>query len=73
MFLTRDQVDLLNYKECRKHLKLLTTRYNLDQPLTECWQEVWPILDELCNTLLYLEDRIVRFEDPRIPSMDMTA
>jgi hypothetical protein len=24
----------------------------------------------VCNTYLYLQDRIARFEDPRIPSMD---
>jgi hypothetical protein len=73
MFLTKDQVDALSYQECQKHLRLLTTQYNLEQPLTECWTEVWPVLDEICDTLLYLEDRIQRFEDPRIPSMDMLA
>lgn len=73
MFLTRDQVDALSYQECQKHLRLLTTQYNLEQPLSECWQAVWPVLDQICDTLLYLEDRIQRFEDPRIPSMDMTA
>jgi hypothetical protein len=72
-FLTKDQVDALSYQECQQHLKALTTRYNLEQPLTECWQDVWPVLDEICSTLLYLEDRIQRFEDPRIPSMAMTA
>ena len=73
MFLTRDQVDALSYQECQQHLKLLTTQYNLEQPLTECWTQVWPVLDELTNTLLYLEDRIQKFEDPRIGSMDMSA
>jgi hypothetical protein len=36
----------------------LARKYNLNKPLTECWTEVWPILDEITNTLLYLEDRI---------------
>lgn len=72
-FLTKIEVDALSYRECQTQLKLLTQTYNLDQPLAECWVEVWPILDEICNMLLYLEDRIVRFEDPRIPSMAMAA
>ena len=72
-FLTKDEVELLNYKDCVKHLKMLTKKYNLEKPLTECWTEVWPVLDELTNTILYLEDRISRFEDPRIGSMDMAA
>ena len=71
MFLTKDQIELLNYRECQQQLELLTTKYNLDQPLTECWTEVWPVLDELTDMLLYLEDRIQKYLDPRIPSMSM--
>jgi hypothetical protein len=73
IFLTRSEVEELTYRECQQHMALLTTRYNLEQPLTECWTDVWPVLDQICDTLLYLEDRITRFEDPRIGSMDMTA
>lgn len=72
-FLNKDEVDQLNYKQCQQQMKLLTKTYNLDQPLRECWQEVWPVLDQLTDMILYLEDRIGRFEDPRIPSMDMTS
>jgi hypothetical protein len=71
--LSRTEVDALTYRECQQQLELLTTQYNLDQPLTECWQAVWPVLDELTDMLLYLSDRIALFEDPRITSMDMTA
>jgi hypothetical protein len=73
MFLTKDQVDLLNYQQCQQHLSALTTQYDIDRPLAEQFKEVWPVLDQICDTLLYLEDRIARFEDPRIPSMDMLA
>lgn len=72
-FLTKTEVDVLTYSECQQQMRLLTRTYNLDQPLTECWQEVWPILDELTSMILYLEDRISKFEDPRIPSMAMSA
>ena len=72
-FLTRLEVDALTYRECQDQMTLLTRTYNLDQPLTECWTEVWPILDELTSMILYLEDRITKFEDPRIASMDMAA
>lgn len=72
-FLTKEEVDQLNYKQCQQQMKLLTKTYNLEQPLSECWQAVWPILDELTDMILYLEDRITLFEDPRITSMDMSA
>ena len=71
-FLTKLEVEALTYKECQDQMRLLTRTYNLDQPLTECWEEVWPILDELTSMILYLEDRITKFEDPRIASMDMS-
>lgn len=72
-FLSKTEVEELTYAECQSHLRLLATEYNLDQPLLECWERVWPVLDPLTDTLLYLEDRITRFEDPRIASMDMSA
>jgi len=73
MFLTLEQVEAMTYKECVRHMKLISKTYNLEQPLTECWQQVWPVLDELTDTILYLEDRIEKYEDPRITSMDMMA
>ena len=70
LFLTKQQIDLLTYPECQTHIKNLNKTYNFNKPLKECFDQVWPVLDELTNTMLYLEDRIVRFEDVRIPSMD---
>jgi hypothetical protein len=65
MFYTREQVDLLKQSEATEALKLLKKQYNLDKPLTKCWVEIWPVLDELTNTLLYLEDHLHRLGDPR--------
>ena len=73
MFLTRDQVEELNYQQCVNHLRALTTKYDIDRALAEQFKEVWPVLDQICDTLLFLEDRIQKFEDPRIGSMVMTA
>jgi len=72
-FLTLEQVDALSYRECVNHLSMLNKRYKFEQPLSERFQEIWPIIDPLTDTILYLEDRISRFEDPRIPSMDKSA
>jgi hypothetical protein len=58
MFYTKEQVDRLTLKESQKALKLLEKTYSLDKSINECWQEVWPVLDEIVDTLLYLEDRI---------------
>jgi len=58
MFLTLEQASEMSREDCELHIKKLARKYNLNKPLTECWTEVWPILDEITNTLLYLEDRI---------------
>ena len=58
MFLTAEQANELTADECDAHLKKLARKYNLNKPIMECWEEVWPIVDEITNTLLYLEDRI---------------
>lgn len=58
MFLTQEQVNEFTSEDCEAHLKKLAKTYNLNKPLTECWAEVWPILDDITNTILYLEDRM---------------
>jgi len=57
MFLTLEQANELTADECEAHIKKLAKQYNLNKPLSECWEEVWPVLDEITNTILYLEDR----------------
>jgi hypothetical protein len=73
MFLTKSQVEELNYQQCVDHLRALTTRYNIDAPLQDNFSEIWPILDQICDTLLELQDRIARYEHPCITSMDKSA
>ena len=58
MFLTLEQASEMSKEDCELHLKKLARKYNLNKPITECWTEVWPELDNITNTLLYLEDRI---------------
>jgi hypothetical protein len=62
MFLTLEQASEMSLEDCELHLKKLAKQYNLNKPITECWTEVWPILDEITDTLLYLEDQIKSFE-----------
>lgn len=71
--LTKEQVDNLTYKECKAALKLLNKTYRMDTPIAELSKEEWALCDDIGNTLLWLEDRIYRFEDSRVPSMDPTA
>jgi hypothetical protein len=63
--LTRDEVDLLDYKSCKAALKALHKAYNLDQPLREFGEDIWPLLDDIIHTFMYLEDRILNYEDLR--------
>lgn len=57
MFLTAEQVNEFTADQCEAHIKKLVRKYNLNKPIMECWEEVWPVLDEITNTILYLEDR----------------
>jgi hypothetical protein len=68
--LTQEQVDALNYQECQAALKLLHRTYDMTKPMSQLTPAEWANCDEVCNTHLWLEDRIARFEDVRIPSMD---
>jgi hypothetical protein len=69
MFLTRDEVEQLDYKACKLARKRLEEAYPFDTPIEELDKQVWDDADEAINTLLYLEDRIKLFDDPRITSM----
>jgi len=70
MFLTREEVEQLDYKSCKLARKRLEEAYPFDTPIEELDKAVWLQADLAINTLLYLEDRIKVFDDPRITSMD---
>ena len=72
LFLSKGEVDNLTYAECCEHLRTLKNTWDFERNLQEFFADVWPILDELTNTVLFLEDRISRYEDPRIFSMNMS-
>ena len=55
MLLSKEQVAEFTEEECQKHLKKLAKAYPLEKPITP---ELWPQVDDIANTLLYLEDRI---------------
>ena len=55
MFLTLEQVAELTREQCLAHLNELEKTYPFENPITP---EVWAILDDITNTLLYLEDHI---------------
>ena len=58
MFLTKEQVDVMEAEEVDSNLRLLAKTYKLDQPLQEYMTpELWDQLDDIINTLLYLDDR----------------
>lgn len=71
--LSKEQVDNLTYKECKAALKLLNKSHRMDTPWKDLTKEEKDMSDDVGNTLLWLEDRIRLFDDPRIPSMDPNA
>ena len=70
MILNKEQVDALTYEQCKSALEKLFETYDMEKPAITFTKEEWASCDDVCNTYLYLQDRITRFEDPRIPSMD---
>jgi hypothetical protein len=65
VILTQEEIGLLDYSQCRAALKALHREYNLDKPLEEFTEDQWPLLNDIANTLLYLEDRVAEYEDLR--------
>lgn len=58
MMLTKEQVDAMELDEVNKNLRKLARTYKLDKPIQEYMTpELWDNLDDICNTLCYLEDR----------------
>ena len=58
MILTKEQVEVMDLKEVNRNLKQLAKTYQLDKPI-ELWMtpELFEQMDDIVNTLAYLEDR----------------
>lgn len=54
MILDKAQVDLLDAEGVEKALKQFHKTYKVDKPMTP---EMFEIADEVCNTMLWLEER----------------
>jgi hypothetical protein len=55
MILHKEQVDQMTTEQCETALKSLNKTYPFEKPIST---EVWPLVDDITSTLLYLEDRI---------------
>jgi hypothetical protein len=71
--LTEAQIETMNYKECKAAMKALFNEHRMETPLTELTKEEFDLVDAVGNTYLMLEDRIARYEDVRIGSMQPNA
>jgi hypothetical protein len=58
MILHKEQVDEMTSEQCSKHLKLLDKSFPMDKYLGLLTPEQFAQVDDVANTLLYLEDRI---------------
>ena len=64
--LNQSEVDVLSEQECLDQLKLLAKNYKLDQSIQEyLTPELWDQLDDIVNTLIWIEDRIQVLNDRR--------
>jgi hypothetical protein len=58
MILTKDQVEAMTSEQCQKHLKLLDKSFPMDKTLGLLSPEQFDQVDNVANTLLWLEERI---------------
>jgi hypothetical protein len=70
IFLTKEQVNDLNYRECLQARRQLEQEFPFDTPVAELSPEQWANADPAANTLLWLEDRIDLYEDVRVSTMN---
>lgn len=68
LFLTKEQVQDFTHQQCKLHMTKITHAYNIHRPLHEWFDEIWPVVDPVVDTLLYLEDRMGYLEhyDPNM-------
>jgi hypothetical protein len=60
------EIDALSEEECESQLKLLAKTYKLDKSIQKyLTPELWDQLDDIVNTLIWLEDRIQVLNDRR--------
>ena len=58
MILTREQVEQLTIDQVNKAIKAIEKTKLLDKPLTKLSLEEYQMIEDLSNTILYLEDRL---------------
>ena len=62
MKLTKQQVEELELEQCHAQLKKLAGTYPLNTELAKLNAATLAIVDDIANSLLYLEDRIKHIE-----------
>jgi hypothetical protein len=73
MILTREQVALLDYEDAKKALRKIDRSGLVDKPLTLLTPTEYQMVEDLSNTILYLEDVIRDFEDLRMNPQNATV
>lgn len=59
LFYTKETASTLTQSQAEKALKAIEKAYDLDKPLTQCFdKQLWNDLDDIVDSILYLEDRI---------------
>jgi hypothetical protein len=58
VILSREQVEQLTIDQVNKAIKAIEKTKLLDKPLTKLSLEEYQMIEDLSNTILYLEDRL---------------
>ena len=71
--LNKEEILGLSYQQCQRQIKQLAKTYNLNEPLigNPQFEQIWEQLEDICNNLLWLEDRIAQYESARFTTLQM--
>jgi uncharacterized coiled-coil protein SlyX len=58
MILHKEQVDQMTTEQCQAHINLLDKKFPMTKALSKLTPEQFAQIDDMANTLLYLEDRM---------------
>ena len=69
MLYNKEQVQEMTLTEAQRALRAVELEFNVDGDILDIRRH-WDLLDDICSSMLYLEDHIQRLNNPTITSLD---
>jgi len=62
LFSSKEEVSELNTEQAQERLKQILQTWDIETPIGLIPKETWDLADDICNNILWLEDRIHAIE-----------